>query len=302
MATPTLLQAHLLKGVQNLAYDNHQTLHRARHAGHTRPPPEVVAHLGITDLSREQLEGVGLAVEVPKAWIDYARAAGERGTRWQPGQVMLGSGQVQRSTLTAALGQQVRHLQDMAGVAAAHTGHGEMGSDAVARFRRVMGMTWQRLGAVAYALSLSEEERHQVWQRGDQHWSTAVAGQVRDHSVQQLAARWNEVVGCDFTVVAMPVIVLQAAGIAHDDIAAQMPASPDHMVELVVDALTAADRGCASPPITDPARAPEAAGINAAIQAAGLTGDAPAALGLADSATEPEPATASADVDHGYEP
>ncbi|WP_067473522.1 hypothetical protein [Nocardia amamiensis] len=302
MDTPTPLQAYLLKAVQNLAYDNHQTFQRARYAGHTSPPPEVVAHVDISDRSREQLEEVGLAVGVPKAWIDYVRAAGERGTSWQPGQVMLGSGHVQRSALTAALGQQVRHLQDMAGVAAAHTRYTVLDSDEVARFRRVLGMTWQRLGAVAHALSLSEEERHQVWQRGHQHWSTAVAGQVRDHSDQQLAARWNEVASSDFTAVAMPVIVLHAAGITHDDIAAQMPASPDHMVELVVDALTAAGRGRAWPPITDPAHTPEAAGINAAVQAAGLDGDPPAALGIADSGTAPEPAAASADVDHGHEP
>ncbi|WP_433678326.1 hypothetical protein [Nocardia sp. CA-119907] len=302
MDTPTGLQAHLLKAVQNLAYDNLQTLERARHAGHASPPPEVLAHLGISDRSREQLENVGLAVGVPKAWIDYARAAGERGTRWKPGQVMLGSGQVQRSELTAALGREVRDLQDMAGFAAASTRRGELDSDGVARFRRVMGMTWQRLGAVAHALSLSEEERHQVWQRGPQHWSTAVAEQIRDYSDQQLAVRWNEVAGCDFTAVAMPVIVLQAAGIAHDDIAAQMPVSPDHMVELVVDALTTADHSGPSAPITDPARAPEAAGINAAIEAAGLTGELPTALGPAEGATQSEPATASADVDHSHEP
>ncbi|MEV4237085.1 hypothetical protein AB0J47_18125 [Nocardia sp. NPDC049737] len=302
MDTPTGLQAHLLKAVQNLAYDNHQTLQRARHTGPTSPPPEVVAQLGISDRSREQLETVGLAVGVPKAWIDYARAAGERGSQWKPGQVMLGSGQVQRSELTTALGREVRDLQDMAGIAAAHTRHAELDSDAVARFRRVMGMTWQRLGAVAHALALSEEERHQVWQRGHQHWSTAVAEQVRDHNDQQLTARWNEVAGCDFTAVAMPVIVLQAAGITHDDIAAQMPVSPDHMVELVVDALTTADRGPVAPIVTDPDRAPEAAAINAAIEAAGLTGELPTALGPAEGATESAPATASADLDHGHEP
>lgn len=302
MATPTPLQAHLLKAVQNLAYDNHQALQRARHAGHTNPPPEVLAHLDISDRSREQLEEVGLAVGVPKAWIDYARAAGERGNPWQPGQVMLGSRQVERGALIAALGRDIHHLQDMAGVAASSR-HEEADSDQVARFRRVMGMTWQRLGAVAHALSLTVEERHQVWQRGHQHWSTAVAAQFPDHSAGQLAARWNEVAGSDFTAVAMPVIVLQAAGITHDDIAAQMPVSPDRMVELVVGALTAADeRSPVLPLLTDPARASEAAGINAAIEAAGLTGDPPTAVEAAEGMTAPEPATACRDVDHGHEP
>ncbi|WP_327100315.1 hypothetical protein OIE68_16995 [Nocardia vinacea] len=302
MDTPTPLQAHLLKAVQNLAYDNQQRLAHARHAGHASPPPEVLQQLRIGEGSREQLEDVALAVGVPKPWVDYVRAAGERGGQWQPGQALLGSGQVDRTALTDALGIEVRGLQDMAGVAAAYTRRGELNRDAVARFRRVMGMTWQRLGAVSYALTLSEEERHQIWQRGAQHWSTAVAAKFATHSDQQLAARWNQVAGTDFTAITMPVIVLQTAGITHDDITTQMPISPDHMVSLAADALTTLDRRSAQLTVTDPDRDPDAAGINAAIEAAGLTGDPPAALEPADTTTDPTPASAVAEVDHGHEP
>ncbi|MFI6779208.1 hypothetical protein [Nocardia sp. NPDC050412] len=302
MDTPTPLQAQLLKAVQNLAYDNQQRLERTRHAGHVSVPPEVVQQLRIGERSREQLEDVALAVGVPKAWIDYVRAAGERDRQWQPGQVLLGSGQVDRAVLTEALGIEVRGLQDMAGVAAIYTRRGELNVDAVARFRRVMGMTWQRLGAVSHALTLSEEERHQIWQRGAQHWSTAVAAKFATHSDQQLAARWNQVALTDFTAITMPVIVLQTAGITHDDITAQMPISPDRMVSLAADALTTLDRPSAQLTVTDPDRDPDAAGINAAIEAAGLTGDPPAALEAADTTTDPTPASAVAEVDHGQEP
>lgn len=226
MDTPTPLQAHLLKAVQNLAYDKHRNLEHAHHAGHADPTAEVLRQIRYTDRSREQLEGVALAVGVPKAWIDYTRASGERGTRWQPGQILLGSGQVERSALTAALGQDVRGLQDTAGVAAIYARRFEIDTDSVGKFRRVMGMTWQRLGAISHALTLTEEERHQVWRRGEHHWSTAVADQFREHSDHQLTARWNDVASADFTAAAMPVIVLQAAGITHEDIAGQMPISP----------------------------------------------------------------------------
>ncbi|UGT70823.1 hypothetical protein LTT66_12000 [Nocardia gipuzkoensis] len=62
MDTPTPLQAHLLKAVQNLAYDSQQLLERAHHAGHTSPPPEVVEQVRIGQRSRDQCEAVALAV------------------------------------------------------------------------------------------------------------------------------------------------------------------------------------------------------------------------------------------------
>ncbi|WP_043739071.1 hypothetical protein [Nocardia asiatica] len=272
MDTPTPLQAHLLKAVQNLAYDSQQLLERAHHAGHTSPPPEVVEQVRIGQRSRDQCEAVALAVGVPKSWIDYARAAGERGTRWQPGQALLGSGQVERATLITALRREVHRLQDMAGIGAAYPRRAALDEDAVARFRRVMGMTWQRLGAVSHALGLSEDERHQVWQRGYGHWATTVAQQLRGQSDQQLAKRWKQVAGADFTAVAMPMLVLQAAGITPDDITAQMPISPDRMVEHAAAALTATDRTITRLIVVDPGRDPRhAADITAAIDAAGLS-------------------------------
>lgn len=302
MDTPTPLQAHLLKAVQNLAYDNYQRLERTRHAGISSPPPELVQQLRISDRSREQLEQVALAVGVPKAWVDYARAAGERGGQWQPGQVLLGSGQVERHVLIEALGREVRGLQDMAGVAAAHSRCGVLNADAVAQFRRVMGMTWQRVGAVAHALTLSPDERHQVWQRGTQHWSTVVAEQFSAHSDRQLAARWNQVADTDFTALTMPVIVLQTAGVTPDGIAANMPISPDRMVELAAVALTALDRRSGELTVTDPDRVPDAAGINAAIEAAGLTGDLPVDLGPAEPTTDPPHASEVAEAVQGHDP
>jgi hypothetical protein len=237
MATATALQQHLLKGIQNLARDNEQY----------RPPPapeagsaEDTAELwGIGQRSLTQLEQVALAVGVPKPWVDYARAAGQRGVRWQPGQAMLGSGLVEREQLVSALGREIRGLQDMAGVGAVYIGQGGLDGDVVARFRRVTGMTWQRLGAISHALGLSTEEQHQVWTRGDRHWSTVVRNQLRDADLKVVAQQWNRIVATDFSAATIPVVVLQAAGITAEDTAAAMPISPDRMVAQVAEAFAA---------------------------------------------------------------
>ncbi|MEV0027913.1 hypothetical protein [Nocardia sp. NPDC050793] len=301
MDTPTPLQAHLLKAVQNLAYDNQQLRARARAAGHADTSPEVLRTLDIGERSGDQLEATAVAIGVPKAWIDYARAAGQRGALWQPGQVMLGSGHVPREMLIAALAREVHGLQDMAGVHAAYTSRGHLTGGPVAAFRRVMGMTWQRLGAVAHVLTLSEPERHQVWQRGHQHWSTVVAAQVRGYPDQDLVRTWNHVARMDFPVVAAPVLVLQWAGITHEDSAAQMPISPDRMVELAATALTGHDPTAARLTITNPVRERDtAAGIAAAVDAAGLT--ATSARQLDPASDGAEPTAHQRDLDFGLGP
>ncbi|MET8779010.1 hypothetical protein ABZV58_28740 [Nocardia sp. NPDC004654] len=278
MDAPTPLQAHLLKAIQNLARDNQQLRESARADGPDPTSPELLRTLDIGEHSGEQLESVALAIGVPKAWIDYARAAGHRGLAWQPGQVLLGSGRVARQSLIAALAREVHGLQDMAGVGAAHIRREEVSADTVAQFRRVMGMTWQRLGAVSHALTLTEEERHQVWSRGSQHWSTVVAGQVRGYSDQELSMRWQQVAGVEFPVVAAPVLVLQWAGITQEDIAAQMPTSPDRMVELAATASNDHSPNAAALAVTDPDPGRDhatATAIATAIDAAGVS--APAA-------------------------
>ncbi|WP_280503276.1 hypothetical protein [Nocardia farcinica] len=238
MATPTALQAHMLKGIQNLALDNERHRARLAEAGMSADAGE---QLEIGQRSLTQLEQVALGIGVPKPWIDYARAAGQRGMRWTPGQSLLGSGHVEREHVLSVLGREVCGLQDMAGVGAIYIGRGGLDADVVARFRRVMGMTWQRLGAISHALHLSTEEQHQVWRRGDRHWSTTVADQFANTDPKSLAQRWNRIAATDFSAVTIPVVVLQAAGITAEDSAAAMPTSPDRMVAQVIEALTATE-------------------------------------------------------------
>ncbi|MGN2636496.1 hypothetical protein ACTD5D_09945 [Nocardia takedensis] len=241
MDNPTALQAHLLKGIQNLASDNER--HRPRLAAENTERSETSGsgqQWALGQRCLDQLEHVALGVGVPPAWIDYARASGQRGQRWQPGRQMLGSGRVERPQLITALGREVRALQDMAGLGAVFT-HAGTDAEVTARFRRFMGMTWQRSGAVSHALGLTTEERHQVWSRGERHWSTEVATRLRRADPKSLAQDWNRIVAADFTAMTIPVVVLQAAGITAADAHAAMPTPPDHMVTEVTDALALLD-------------------------------------------------------------
>lgn len=296
--TPTRIQAHLLRAIQNISYDNHTRREAARRDGHTSPPPAVAEHVAIGERSREQIELTALAVGVPKTWIDYVRAAGDRGAAWDPGTVMLAQNTIERSTLISALARDVRSLQDMAAVAATYTRTADIDTDRAARHRRIMGMTWQRLGAIGHTLALTEDERHQLWQRGPRHWATEAAAEAAELTVAQLQARFDHTSGTDFTAVAIPTIVLQAAGITADDIAAQMPVSPDRMMEL---AATALDQQARTEPalITDPTRATQPGyAITATLAAAGLTGDPP------NPAPEPHhpPEPVNAAGDYGVDP
>ncbi|WP_156371435.1 MULTISPECIES: hypothetical protein [Nocardia] len=265
MDTPTGLQAHLLRGIQNLALDNERRRPRPAESGELAPVDE---QWGIGQRSLDQLEQVALGIGVPKAWIDYARASGQRGTRWQAGRPMLGSGHVDRDELITGLGREVRGLQDMAGLGAVFTERG-IDADVTARFRRMMGMTWQRLGATAHALGVTTEERHQVWARGQHHWSTVVAERVRDADLKALARVWNGIVSADFSAATIPVVVLQAAGITAADASAAMPTSPDDMVTEVTEALALLDDRAT----TDPALDRTAAAIATAVETDPATPD-----------------------------
>ncbi|WP_280203129.1 hypothetical protein, partial [Nocardia cyriacigeorgica] len=156
----------------------------------------------------------------------------------------------------------------------------------------------QRAAASEHHHPFRVYERHQLWQRGPRHWATEAASEAAEMTVPQLQARFDHISGADFTAVAIPTIVLQAAGITADDIGAQMPVSPDRMVELTATALDQQER--TEPElITDPTRTTQPGhDITATLAAAGLTGDSPHPVPEPDH--PPEPANTA--VDYGIDP
>ncbi|MEV0768522.1 hypothetical protein [Nocardia salmonicida] len=237
MFEPNPVQAQLLKAVQNLAREHHHLVGRPAAAGGTELAAADLAHLDVGRRTREHLESVATAVGVPRSALDYTRAAGERGHRWQPGQPLLTTATVARDSLLAGHTRAVSELQTMAGVGAVLARHGPLSRDGFDAFRRVMGINWQRVGAVGHALALTATERTRAWQPTETPWASAVAQRIGGLERGELTARWRAIVDTDFTTTAISVTVLAAAGVTPDDISAQLPVLPDRMVEQVAAAL-----------------------------------------------------------------
>lgn len=292
MYTPTAFQGQLLRAVQNLAFDT------AEKRSQTRRTPMLAAQIATGDAAGEQIEAVAVAIGIPRAWIDYARVAGGQGQRWHPQQQMLTGKHPARGELLTAHTARIRDLQEMTAAAVAYPRRVGAHPETVAKVRQVIGITWQRVGAIGHVLALTREERQQCWQPGPQQWTSAVAAKLDALDDTSLAQRWQDIHTRDFTPLAMPIMVMQAAGITHDDIARQLPLSPDQMVDHVGIALPSAP----SPTTVDPTiktAVHDGARISAAIDSAGLTTSSKPL-----AATEPAPITAadSAAVDLGAEP
>ncbi|MFC9871696.1 hypothetical protein [Nocardia salmonicida] len=267
MFDPNPIQAKLLTAVQNLASDSQRLIDQSRTRNNERLSPMALAHLDIGRRTRENLEAIATAVGVPKSVIDYTRASGERGHRWQPGQPLLSTEAIDRDTLLRGHLHAVAQLQMVAGVGAAFSRQGTLPREGFAAFRRVMGLNWQRVGAVGHALGMTTVEQQHAWQPTTNPWTDHVTQTVATLDRTALMARWRAVVETNFATVSMPVMVLQAAGITPDDINRQLPVLPDRMVELAAAALE---------PLV--VREMGGAGIDAAIEATG-----------AESQTEFEP-------------
>ncbi len=257
MFEPNPIQARLLMAVQNLAFENQHLIDRSRTAGQ-QLPPAALAHLRIGRPALDSFDAVATAVGVPRSVIDYSRAAGVRGHRWQPSQPFLATDEVSRSALLAGHRVAVADLQEMAGVGAAIARQATVSRVEFAAFRTVMGARWQQVGAIGHALGLTGSERRHAWEPTSTGWATTVARTVSGLDQAQVLARWGAIVDTDFATT-MPVTVLRSAGISLDDIGRQLPVLPDRMVELAATALR-----------TDPMVREQIGGhIEAAIEATG---------------------------------
>lgn len=267
MFEPTPIQSKLLKAVQNVATERHRLIGKSGTAGILDLTPGERAHLETVRRTGNELEALAAAVGVPQSVIDYTRAAGERGHGWRPGQPLLNTEVIDRDTVVAGHLRSVWQLQTMAGVGAAIAQQGTLPRDGFDAFRRVMGASWQRVGALGHALDLTQREREHAWEPSSRPWTERVAETVESMERSTLTARWRRIVETDFVAATIPVTVLTAAGVTPDDISRQLPVLPDRMVELAALALRP------EPTV----REVFGAGISAAIEVTGI-----------DAHTEPE--------------
>lgn len=257
MFAPTPIQAKLLQGIQNLAADDQHLIATSHASGGPDLSPVALAHLDVSRRTRAELEAVAAAVGVPGSVIAYTRAAGDRGHRWQPGQPLLSSEVIDRDALLAGHLGSVWQLQQMAGIGAAIAMRETVPREGFEAFRRVMGVSWQRVGAVGHALDLTPSEREYAWEPSAGSWTDRVAVTVSELEPDAVTRAWREIVETQFATVAIPVSVLTAAGVSVEDIHTQLPLLPDRMVELAAAAMQ-------PPPTLD---AVFGADINAAIEA-----------------------------------
>lgn len=212
MFEPTPIQSKLLKAVQNVATERHRLIGKSGTAGILDLTPGDRAHLETVRRTGNELEALAAAVGVPQSVIDYTRAAGERGHGWRPGQPLLNTEVIDRDTVVAGHLRSVWQLQTMAGVGAAIAQQGTLPRDGFDAFRRVMGASWQRVGALGHALDLTQREREHAWEPGSPPWTERVAETVESMERSALTARWRGIVETDFVAATIPVTVLTAAG------------------------------------------------------------------------------------------
>ncbi|WP_405135465.1 hypothetical protein [Nocardia sp. NBC_01388] len=209
----------------------------------------------------QELENAAAAGGVPAAWVTQTRERATLGMAWRADLHWRDTEFVNRGQLLNDLQQKVRHVQDMAAVAAVYGERGAQSEVGTAQmFDRKLRILTQRINAVAAVLEVSAPEAERLW--GERSWSAA-AESVRDHSRLTLDGRWRAHARTNTTDLALQAMVLNDAGIA-----AGTHALPDlgAMAQLIRTHLSVT-----VPPGPGTAVVEPGAQITEAIDAAGIT-------------------------------
>ena len=291
MSKPTRMQMKVLKAVHGQAAMARvmQDRAKARQQATGNPPPsswyeDFHGHA----LLRQQLENAAAAAAIPTAWVEQCRHRGDLGMRWRADVHWRDPERVDREHSLAELEQQVRHVQEMAAVAAVY---GERGAGAevgtAQLFDRKLRVLAQHARAMASVLDLSAGEADRLW--GERSWASATAA-VRDLDAAALVKRWRAHASADTTDFALQVKALGDAGLPPER-GVWERLTPARMIEEVRTRLSATphERG------THPQAGAQ---IGEAIDAARIRSDANTSLEL-DTIPAPAPA---AETTPGIEP
>ncbi|MGW0251116.1 hypothetical protein ACWDYH_31255 [Nocardia goodfellowii] len=155
--------------------------------------------LGSTRTWQQQLTSQSMAaaalaeqaaeIGVPQAWIEHARERGDKGLEWSEGHKLPHAAGVDRTDLLAQLSGQVGRLYEMAALREVFVERfGAPDSRAELFCREVMTGLRERIGAVAFALDLSDSERDALWGDAKQDIKILAAGHrsFDDHTVVAL--------------------------------------------------------------------------------------------------------------------
>lgn len=159
-----------------------------------------------------ELEAAAVAGGVPREWIEQTRYRGELGMAWRPDLHWREYTPIDRPALLAALEHDVRHVGEIAAVAAAYGQRGARAEAGTAHvFARNLDTLACRVAAIAHLLNLSADEAEQLW--GRQHAWSAAADRVRVESEASVAERWRAMARLDTRAAARQVAALADAGI-----------------------------------------------------------------------------------------
>ncbi|MEV0766384.1 hypothetical protein [Nocardia sp. NPDC050435] len=240
------IQEYLLKTLQNLSADRHavqQRLDHSRYAltGDARYEWDWQRQvLGLTHL-REIVTDSAAAIGVPAPAVDAAMMRGETGKRWQRNQPLPRTKTVERRQLIDRLLDQVHRYNNMAAVHRAYVERfGAPEGNSGMYHRGTLDALHQRIGAVAYALHLSPDEKTYLWGHSDYVVKTLTTHYL-DGAESALLDRWdttaNGAIWHRESQLGQP---LREAGITRTAIAAsgQSPPTPDELINALGPSLS----------------------------------------------------------------
>ncbi|MGQ4618996.1 hypothetical protein [Nocardia sp. R7R-8] len=270
MRTPTQAQAAVLKALQNQTVLLHRMVatatERLQLTGQN-PPQSWYADYQERALLREALLDAAHAGGVPHVWIDQVRTRGDRGIRWRAD---LHLHAPEPSDWDRILGDLDADAQRLRAWTALHTASDRINPAAdtsvVVDVDRNLRALHSRTQAVANLLGLTSENGHDLW--GDAgEWAQAAIASLDGVPAEGLMQRWHQLARADTRSYALQATALKSAGIPIDT-AASLPAH-----EELVQAIRA---GLTLPPLFRSATTTTGADIDAALDAANLTGPAAA--------------------------
>ncbi|WP_141810559.1 hypothetical protein [Nocardia bhagyanarayanae] len=181
----------------------------------------------------DRLAEIAAMVGLPAQWIQYERAAGARGSGWDPQQEYLGAAHIDRDALVRGFTTRIAELQEWAVLQATADASGLLrGADAhEAReaFGRTMGQAWELAGAVGHALELTDVEVRGAWDKVG-HRLAHYSDQLSDYTRSCLHLAFHRVSQVDFHRDGIVWLVLKEAGVTHEDVSRVMLSTPDQMI------------------------------------------------------------------------
>ncbi|WP_157129230.1 hypothetical protein [Nocardia amamiensis] len=243
----------LLERIQDASVDHARLLfsshpnYEPRDGGGEIPMQSWRTQLRALAAARHEIEIHAVAVGVPRAAIDQARAEGERGVRWGDSVHITRTIRTRedpvRAHMVEGIANDVWQLEHMAAISVEHRlrGIGDRfppDTVAVEQFDRNMSALWARANKTAHVIGLTGDERAELWDRDQAGWRQLVVATVHRNGAAPLHERWRAYAWPGIEHEARRSIDTLAAGgvTVHEPGAA--PPTPHVLIDRATEALT----------------------------------------------------------------